>query len=96
MNTPPFPQPEGAILHLGRHLRLDDNPLLASAAASRPRLLPVFALDPSLRRGTHQEAFLLAALADLQASLRQRGSDLLLLAEPPPPPTARCTTPLSG
>jgi len=84
MNASPCPAPEGAILHLGRHLRLDDNPLLASAAATRPRLLPVFALDPSVGRGTHQKAFLLAALADLQASLRERGSDLLLMAEPPP------------
>jgi len=83
MNAPPCPAPADAILHLGRHLRLDDNPLLVSAAA-RPRLLPVFALDPAIGRGIHQQAFLLGALADLQASLRQRGSDLLLLAEPPP------------
>ena len=34
------------LVHLGRHLRLDDNPLLASTAAARERLLPVFALDP--------------------------------------------------
>ena len=72
------------LLHLGRHLRLDDNPLLASTAAARERLLPVFALDPSIMRGPHQEAFLLASLADLQSALRARGSDLLLLHEPPP------------
>ena len=72
------------LLHLGRHLRLDDNPLLASTAAARERLLPVFALDPSIMRGPHQEAFLLASLADLQSSLRARGSDLLVLHEPPP------------
>ena len=73
-----------AILHLGRHLRLDDNPLLASAAAAHERLLPVFALDPAIPRGLHQQAFLLASLADLQASLRARGSDLLLVHEAPP------------
>lgn len=71
-------------LHLGRHLRLDDNPLLASAAATHDRLLPVFALDPAVPRGRHHEAFLLASLADLQSSLRARGSDLLLVHEPPP------------
>ena len=71
-------------LHLGRHLRLDDNPLLTSAAATQERLLPVFALDPTVARGPHQEAFLLASLADLQSALRTRGSDLLLLHEPPP------------
>jgi deoxyribodipyrimidine photo-lyase len=72
-------------VHLGRHLRLDDNPLLATAAASQERLLPVFALDPAVRRGVQQEAFLLASLADLQQSLRARGSDLLLLHEAPQP-----------
>ena len=71
-------------LHLGRHLRLDDNPLLTSAAATQERLLPVFALDPTVARGPHQEAFLLASLADLQSALRTRGSDLLLVHEPPP------------
>jgi len=84
MNALPSPAPEDAILHLGRHLRLDDNPLLASAAATRPRLLPVFALDPAIERGPWQEAFLLTALADLQVALRARGSDLLLLGESPP------------
>ncbi len=71
-------------LHLGRHLRLDDNPLLVSAAATHGHLLPMFALDPTIERGLHQEAFLLASLADLQSSLRARGSDLLLVHEPPP------------
>lgn len=71
-------------VHLGRHLRLDDNPLLAEAARTRERLLPVFALDPAVERGAQQEAFLLASLADLQKSLRARGSDLLLLHEAPP------------
>jgi deoxyribodipyrimidine photo-lyase len=72
------------ILHLGRHLRLDDNPLLASAAATHERLLPVFSLDPAIVRGSHQQAFLLTALADLQTALRARGSDLSLSHEPPP------------
>ena len=73
-----------AIVHLGRHLRLDDNPLLVSAAVSHDRLLPVYALDPALQQGPYQRAFLLASLADLQASLRLLGSDLMLLHEPPP------------
>lgn len=73
-----------AWIHLGRHLRLDDNPLLAGAAATRECLLPVFALDPAIGRGAQQEAFLLASLADLQRALRVMGSDLLLLHEAPP------------
>ena len=71
-------------VHLGRFLRLDDNPLLAAATETHERLLPVFALDPAVRRGVHQEAHLLASLADLQQALRARGSDLLLLHEAPP------------
>ena len=83
------------ILHLGRHLRLDDNPLLARAAATRERLLPVFALDPAIVRGLHQEAFLLGSLANLQSSLRALGSDLLLVHEAPPADVAdRYTSPL--
>ena len=71
-------------VHLGRYLRLDDNPLLVAATETHERLLPVFALDPAVRRGVHQEAFLLASLVDLQRALRARGSDLLLLHEAPP------------
>ena len=73
-----------AVFHLGRYLRLDDNPWIAAAATTHKRLLPVFALDPAIPRGAHQEAFLLASLADLQAALRGLGSDLLLLHEAPP------------
>jgi len=72
------------MIHLGRYLRLDDNPLLAAATQTHECLLPVFALDPAVRRGVHQEAYLLASLADLQRSLRARGSDLLVLHEAPP------------
>jgi deoxyribodipyrimidine photo-lyase len=79
-----------SILHLGRHLRLDDNPLLAAAAARHERLLPVFALDPAITRGVYQQAFLLTALADLQTALRARGSDLLLVHEPPPADANDC------
>ena len=71
-------------LHLGRYLRVDDNPLLAHAAQTQDSLLPVFAMDPSVQRSPHQEAFLLASLADMQSSLRALGSDLLLVHEAPP------------
>ena len=78
------PRMHDVTVHLGRYLRLDDNPLLVAATETHERLLPVFALDPAVRRGVHQEAFLLASLADLQQALRARGSDLLLLHEAPP------------
>lgn len=80
--------------HLGRYLRIDDNPIL-EAAANNERLLPVFAMDPTVRRGRAQEAFLMAALAQMQQDLRARGSDLLVVHEPPPTEAAeRYTSPM--
>ncbi|RPI66385.1 MAG: hypothetical protein EHM43_11480, partial [Ignavibacteriae bacterium] len=83
------------MVHLGRYLRIDDNPILEEAAARQERMLPVFALDPSERRGRAQEAFLMSALAQMQQELRARGSDLLVVHEPPPAEVAdRYTSPM--
>ncbi len=69
-------------------LRLGDNLVLGEAAADTGRLLPVYCHDPAedeitrwgfVRRGAHRQAFLSAALADLDAQLRERGSRLLQL-----------------
>ena len=69
-------------------LRVGDNPALVEACASAGRLLPVYCHDPSadaptrwgfVRRGPHRRAFLEAALGDLDAALRARGSALLQL-----------------
>ena len=69
-------------------LRVGDNLALAEACASAARLLPVYCHDPAAdaptrwgfaRRGPHRRAFLEAALDDLDAALRVRGSALLEL-----------------
>ena len=73
-------------------LRLGDNPALVEACASAGRVLPVYCHDPAAdaltrwgfaRRGAHRRAFLAAALADLDAQLRARGSRLLQLRGAP-------------
>ena len=69
-------------------LRVGDNLALLEACASAGRLLPVYCHDPAAdaptrwgfaRRGPHRRAFLEAALDDLDAALRVRGSALLEL-----------------
>ena len=73
-------------------LRLGDNPALHAACASAARLLPVYCHDPAedaaspwgfVRRGQHRRAFLAAALDDLDAQVRARGSRLLQLRGAP-------------
>ena len=69
-------------------LRVGDNLALAEACASAARLLLVYCHDPAAdaptrwgfaRRGPHRRAFVEAALDDLDAALRARGSALLEL-----------------
>ncbi|HHW65862.1 MAG TPA: DASH family cryptochrome [Rhodocyclaceae bacterium] len=73
-------------------LRLGDNLALVEACASAGRVLPVYCHDPAadaltrwgfVRRGAHRRPFLAAALADLDAQLRARGSRLLQLRGAP-------------
>jgi len=67
-----------------KSLRLDDNPALLEATKDAKHLLPVFVLDPQLattnRVGKIRLQFLLDSLHDLDASLRQRNSRLLVLS----------------
>lgn len=77
------------VIHWFRNdLRLGDNPALVEACTSAGRLLPVYCHDPAaaaptrwgfVRRGPHRRAFLEAALGDLDAALRARGSRLLVV-----------------
>ncbi len=62
-----------------RDLRLRDNRGLAAAAAE-DIVVPVFVVDPELRRvvGDRQWAFWLAGVRELRAEYRGRGSDLLV------------------
>ncbi|HRP24128.1 deoxyribodipyrimidine photo-lyase [Thauera sp.] len=83
----------GTVIHWFRaDLRLGDNLALREAAAVAGRLLPVYCHDPAeeavthwgfVRRSAHRLAFLSAALADLDAQLRERGSRLLQLQGAP-------------
>ncbi len=70
-----------AIVWLRRDLRLHDHPALAAALAEHERVVPVFCLDDRVLHGRHASGsrtqFLLECLADLDASLRERGGGLV-------------------
>ncbi len=80
-----------AVVVYTRDLRLRDHEGLAEAARAHERLLPLFVLDERLldRRAASRLSFLLASLADLRRSLRQRGSDLILRRGDPVVETVR-------
>jgi cryptochrome len=64
-------------------LRLHDNPALLDACTDVDHMFPIFILDPHFldpqRVGAIRMQFLLDSLTDLDASLKARGSRLLLL-----------------
>lgn len=76
-----------AIVWFRRDLRLHDHPALRAALARHERVVPVFCLDDRLLHGRHASGprtqFLLECLADLDGSLRERGSSLVLRHGPP-------------
>ncbi len=67
--------PEAAIWWLRRDFRLADNPALRAAIDDGEAVLPLFVLDPVLQRGAGvaRKAWLSAALADLDRTLRDAG-----------------------
>ena len=71
-----------AILWLRRDLRVHDNPALRAALDGAERVVPVFCFDDRLLHGRHASGprtqFMLECLADLDASLRERGSGLVI------------------
>jgi deoxyribodipyrimidine photo-lyase len=73
--------PTTAIAVLTRDLRVHDNPVL-SAAAAADRVVPLFVLDTAILRSAYNRAnrahFLAESLADLDASLRDRGAGLVV------------------
>jgi len=81
------PPADRTMLWFRKGLRLHDNPALLDAAAGATALFPVFCLDPHFLRpqavGVNRLAFLFEALADLDASLRARGSRLIVLRGDP-------------
>src|SRR3954453_15473866 len=76
-----------ALLWLTRDLRVHDHPALHAALDGPGTVVPVFCLDDRLLYGRHRSGprrrFLLECLVDLDASLRSRGSALLIRHGPP-------------
>ena len=74
-----------AIWWIRRDLRLTDNFALNTARQSGYPVLPVFIMDNRLMAGpvNRRQRFLLNALKDLRAQLRQEGSDLLVRSGEP-------------
>jgi deoxyribodipyrimidine photo-lyase len=76
-----------AIVWLRRDLRVRDNPALRAALAAHDEVVTVFCLDDRLLHGRHASGsrtqFMLECLADLDASLRERGGGLVVRHGPP-------------
>ena len=76
-----------------RDLRLGDNQALSAALSSAETVVPAFILDPTLLGADDLSdkrlAFLLAGLRDLDATLRERGSRLILRRGDPADELAR-------
>ena len=77
-----------AIVWFRRDLRVHDHPALTAAHREADRVVPVFVLDPRLLHGgrfpsANRAWFLLAALRELRASLRERGGELFVRAGKP-------------
>jgi deoxyribodipyrimidine photolyase len=67
-----------AIMLFTRDLRLQDNPALDAAVRQAQAVAPLFVLDDRLGAAPNRVRFLLEALADLRAALRERGGDLII------------------
>ena len=67
-----------AIVVFTRDLRLHDNPALHQACARARQVVPLFVADPAIAAPPNRARFLAESLADLRASLRERGADLIL------------------
>ncbi|MFF5263161.1 cryptochrome/photolyase family protein [Actinomadura viridis] len=86
--------PKTAIMLFTRDLRVRDNPALAAACAAAERVVPLFVADDALLAGpaagaSNRVRFLVDALADLRASLRERGGGLVLRRGDPAGETLR-------
>ena len=76
-----------AIVWFRRDLRVHEHPALRAALDRRERVVCVFCLDDRLLHGRHESGprtqFLLECLHDLDSSLRDRGSGLVIRHGPP-------------
>lgn len=84
-----MPGGKHSIIWFRKGLRLHDNPALLAAVDGAQRLYPIFIIDPHFLQqnvykvGVNRYNFLLESLTDLDASLRERGSQLLVLKGKP-------------
>ncbi|HSC72651.1 MAG TPA: deoxyribodipyrimidine photo-lyase [Gaiellaceae bacterium] len=85
------PQLNAAVVLFTRDLRVHDHAGLDSAAREHDLVLPLFVFDDRLlaRAGPARRGFLHAALADLRASLRAAGADLIVRHGDPVAETVR-------
>ena len=67
-----------AIVVFTRDLRLHDNPALHLACARARQVVPLFVADPAIAAPPNRARFLAESLANLRASLRERGGDLVI------------------
>ncbi len=71
-----------AVWWIRRDLRLTDNQALTAACQAADQVIPLFILDPFFARSPYvaekRLAFLYGGLAELDATLRQRGSHLIV------------------
>lgn len=76
-----------AIVWFRNDLRLADNPALNAACQNADAIVPVFVHDNGILKGKHaspnRQRYLRQSLADLQAALQQKGSNLTMLAGRP-------------
>jgi deoxyribodipyrimidine photo-lyase len=72
-----------ALLWLRRDLRFSDHPALVAALRDGETVVPVFCIDPRLLTGRHRSGartqFMLECLHDVDRSLRERGSRLVMI-----------------
>jgi deoxyribodipyrimidine photo-lyase len=73
---------ETALVLFNRDLRVHDHPALTAASRTAERVVPLFVLDDALLdsefAAPNRLAFLLASLADLDRSLKDRGAALIV------------------
>lgn len=78
----------GKVLWFRKGLRLHDNPALVEACTGSNHVYPIFIIDPFFLKsgykvGVNRYNFLLESLQDLDTSLRNKGSRLLVLRGTP-------------
>ena len=82
-----------AVLWLRRELRIHDHPALRAAIDRGGAVVPVFCFDDALLKGRHASGsrtqFLRECIGDLDRSLRDRGSRLIVARGSPPQELAR-------